>query len=181
MPEGGAGVSRLEEKKKVVAEIEEKLKSAKSAIFADYRGLNVAEATQLRRKFKEAGAEFRVVKNTLTRIAASRSGIEGLDEFLFGPTAIIFGFEDPVIPAKILVQFIKENQKLEIKGGLVEGKVVKAAQVRSLADLPSKEVLISRVIGGLQAPIAGLQFVLKGPLQKLVYALRAIEEQKAKG
>ncbi|HAA90671.1 MAG: 50S ribosomal protein L10 [Thermoanaerobacterales bacterium 50_218] len=172
---------RLEEKKKVVAEIEERLKSAKAAIFADYRGLNVAEATQLRRKFKEAGAEFRVVKNTLTRIAASRSGIEGIDEFLIGPTAIAFGFDDPVVPAKLLVEFIKENQKLEIKGGLIEGKVVKAAEVKSLADLPSRDVLISRVLGGLQAPIAGLQFVLKGPLQKLVYVLRAIEEQKAAG
>lgn len=179
MSQGGVGVLRIDEKKKVVTELETKLKSSKAAIFTDYRGLNVTEATQLRRLFREAGVEFRVVKNTLTRIAAKQSGIQGIDQFLTGPTAIAFGFHDPIVPAKLLFDFAKANRNLGIKGGFVEGRVVGSKEVRFLADLPGREVLVSQLLRGLQCPLAGLQAVLQGPLRKLVYVLQAIQDREA--
>ncbi|MGB9792556.1 MAG: 50S ribosomal protein L10 [Thermacetogeniaceae bacterium] len=174
-------MGRREEKAQIVAELTEKLKTSRAAIFVDYRGMNVAEATELRRSFREAGAEVRVVKNTLTRIAAERAGLEGLDGFLTGPTMIAFGFHDPVIPAKLLIDFSKNKRPLEIKGGLVEGRVVGVNEVKALADLPSRDVLISQVLRGLQGPLYGLVGVLQGPIRKLVYCLKAIQDQKAAG
>jgi len=172
-------MGKRDDKPQIVADLAKKLKSSKAAIFADYRGLNVADATQLRKSFREAGAEIRVVKNTLTRIAADQSGFEGLNEFLTGPTAVAFGFQDPVVPAKLLMDFTKTNRNLEIKGGLVEGRVVGAREIKALADLPSREVLVSQVLRGLQGPLAGLSAVLQGPIRKLVYGLKAIQDQKA--
>ncbi len=172
-------MGKRDEKAQIVADLAEKLKTSKAAIFADYRGLNVADATALRKSFREAGAEIRVVKNTLTRIAADKAGFKGLDGFLTGPTAIAFGFQDPVVPAKLLMDFTKTNRNLEIKGGLVEGRVVGVGEIKALADLPSREVLISQVLRGLQGPLAGLSAVLQGPIRKLVYGLKAIQDQKA--
>lgn len=175
-------MANLDEKKKVVAELEERFKSSKAAIFADYRGLKVADATDLRKNCREAGVDFRVVKNTLTKIAAENSGFkEELNEFLTGPTAIAFGLEDPVAPAKTLVNFSKENRLLEIKGGMVEGKLVDLPEIKTLADLPGREVLISQVMRGLNGTVAGFCTVLQGPIRKLVYALQAIQDQKAAG
>lgn len=174
-------MGRREDKAQIVADLTEKLKTSKAAIFADYRGLNVAEATELRRSFREAGADVRVVKNTLTRIAADRAGFEGLERFLTGPTMIAFGFQDPVVPAKLLMDFNKNNRPLEIKGGLVEGRLVGVNEIKTLADLPSREVLISQVLRGLQSPLVGLAGVLQGPIRKLAYCLKAIQDQKAAG
>ncbi len=170
---------RIEEKKRIVAELEEKLRAARAVVFVDYRGLNVAEATQLRRTFRSAGAEFKVVKNTLARLAAARAEVTGVEEFLVGPTALAFSFEDPVAAAKVLVDFIKNVRPLEIKGGLVEGRVLGPKEVRSLAELPGRGVLISQVLRGLQAPLAGLQGVLQAMLSRLVLVLKAIQEKKA--
>ncbi|MDH7579074.1 MAG: 50S ribosomal protein L10 [Bacillota bacterium] len=172
---------KIEEKKKVVAELEAKLKSSRAAIFTDYRGLNVAEANQLRRSFREAGSEIRVVKNTLIQLAVKQGGFEGVDQFLTGPTAVAFDFRDPVVPARLLIDFAKTNRKLEIKGGLIEGRVAGSKEIKYLADLPSRDVLISQVVRGIASPLAGLSSVLQGPLRKLVYALKAIQEQKAAG
>lgn len=175
-------MGRREEKAQIVAELTEKLKNSRAAIFVDYRGMNVAEATELRRSFREAGAEVKVVKNTLTRIAAERAGLDGLlDGFLTGPTMIAFGFQDPVVPAKLLLDFSKNKRALEIKGGLVEGRVVSVSEVKALADLPSRDELISQVLRGLQSPLYGLVGVLQGPIRNLVYCLKAIHDQKAAG
>lgn len=171
----------IDEKKKVVAELEEKFKSSKAAILTDYRGLKVADATLLRRTCREAGVDFRVVKNTLTQIAADNSGFQDLKKLLTGPTAIAFGLEDPVAPAKTLINFLKTNRSLEIKGGLVEGRIVGVPEIKALADLPGRDVLISRVMGGLNGPLTGFITVLQGPIRKLVYALNAVKEQKAAG
>lgn len=172
-------MGKREEKAEIVAELAEKLQSSKAVIFADYRGLKVSDATALRRTFREAGAEIKVVKNTLTQIAAEKSGIEGLEKFLTGPTAVAFGFDDPVVPARLLTEFVKNNKNMEIKGGLVEGKVVGLQQIKYLADLPSREVLVSQVLRGLNGPLSGLVGVLQGPVRKLVYALKAVHDQKA--
>jgi large subunit ribosomal protein L10 len=172
-------MATIEKKKQLVADLQSKLTASKVAVFADYRGLNVAHATALRVSFREAGAELLVAKNTLTKIAADKVGIHGLEQLLTGPTMIAFGYADQVTPSKLLNSFLRTNRNMEIKGGLLDGRVINAKDVRVLADLPSREVLVSHVMRGLQAPIAGLQSVLAGPIRKLMTALQAIEEQKA--
>ncbi|NPV44948.1 MAG: 50S ribosomal protein L10 [Firmicutes bacterium] len=168
-----------EEKKQIVEELKDKLNQVKAAIFTDYRGLNVEEITELRKQLREAGIEYKVVKNTLTRIAAKDMNMDFLEEYLTGPTAIAFSFEDPVTPAKILSKFASSHKALDIKAGLVEGKLIDAEGIKALADLPSREVLIAKVIGGMQAPISGLVCVLNGPMRGLVYALKAIQDKKS--
>lgn len=168
------------DKQAVVTELKEKLSNTKGAVLTNYRGLTVAQDTKLRRAFREAGVEYRVVKNTMTRIAASEVGIQGLDTYLEGPTAIALSFTDPVAPAKVLADFVKENklQALEVKAGLVEGKVIDAKGVKALASLPPKEVLVAKLLGSMQSPIVGLVNVLQGSIRNLVYALEAVRKQK---
>ncbi|MDU2065458.1 MAG: 50S ribosomal protein L10 [Sporomusaceae bacterium] len=166
------------EKKQVVAELKEKLAATKGAVLVNYRGLTVAQDTKLRRKFREAGVEYFVAKNTMLRLAAAEAGIEGLDSHLEGPSAIAISTTDPVAPAKVVAEFLKENKVMEIKAGLVEGQVIDAAGVKALADLPSREVLLSRVLAGMQSPIVGFVNVLQGSIRNLVYALEAVRQQK---
>jgi large subunit ribosomal protein L10 len=168
------------EKQAIVSELKDKLSNTKGAVLTNYRGLNVSLDTKLRKKLREGGVEYRVIKNTMTRIAARDAGIEGLDKYLEGPTAIAISLTDPVAPAKLLSDFIKENklQAIEIKAGLVEGKVIDASDVKALASLPPKEVLIAKMLGSMQSPIAGLVNVLQGNIRNLVYALEAVRKQK---
>lgn len=166
------------EKSQRVAEMKEKLSQSKSAVFADYRGISVALDTSLRRKMREAGIEYRVVKNAYTRIAAAELGIEGLEEHLKGPVAIALSYEDAVAPAKILADFIKENKIMSLKAGLLEGRPIDAEEVKALAALPSKEVLIAKLMGSMNAPITGMVNVLQGNIRNLVYVLDAVRAQK---
>src|SRR5690554_2122700 len=166
------------EKEAAVAEIQEKLSRSQSVIFADYRGLNVSEATELRKNLREAGVEFKVTKNTLTRLAAKNAEIEGLDDYLQGPIALAFGYDDPVSPAKILFKFAKDHKNLELKAGLLEGKIIDLDMVNALAALPSKEVLLGQVAGLLQAPIRNLVNVLSAPLRNTVYVLEAVRQKQ---
>lgn len=167
-----------EKKRKAVEEIKGKITASNAVILTDYRGLNVAEITDLRRKLREENVEYKVVKNTLTKIAVSEAGVEGLDTYLEGPTAIAFSKEDPVAPAKILSNFAKNNDKLKIKGGLLTGKFIDLNEIKVLADLPPREVLLGKVVGSLQAPVYGMVYAMQGLLQKTVYALKAICEQR---
>jgi large subunit ribosomal protein L10 len=166
------------EKESIVLEIKEKFESSTVAVLADYRGLNVAEATKLRRRLREAGCEFKIAKNTLTSLAASRVGLEGLAPYLEGQVAIAFG-ADPVMPAKILSEFIREIKKMEIKAGVLEGRVIDAKEVKMLADLPSREVLLARILGGMQAPLYGFAGVLQGTIRSFVYTLEAVRKMRA--
>lgn len=168
------------EKQAIVAELKERFVNAKGAVLTNYRGLTVAQDTNLRRKLREAGVEYRVVKNTMTRIAANEAGLEGLAAHLEGPTALAISFTDPVAPAKIISDFVKENklEVLEVKAGVVEGSVIDAQGVKALAALPPREVLIAQVLAGMQSPIAGLVNVLQGSIRNLVYALDAVRQQK---
>ena len=168
----------LETKKQIVAEMTEKFSGSQSVIITDYRGLNVAEVTELRKKLREAGVEFKVVKNTLLKIAAKNAGIEGVDEYFQGPTAVAFGLNDAVAPAQVLSKFAKDHKNLEIKGGVLEGKVIGLAEIKALADLPSREVLLAQVASVFQAPIAGLVNVLQGTIRKLGYALEEVRKLK---
>jgi len=172
----------LEEKKQIVQEIKEKVEKAQGIVLVDYRGLTVEEVTELRRNYRKAGVEYKVYKNTLMRFAFKEAGLEEFNEYLKGPSAIAFGYDDPVQPAKVTSDFAKDHDKLEIKAGIVDGKIVSVAEVKELANLPSREVLIAQVLGGFNAPIAGLANVLQGTIRKLVYALNAVKEkQEAQG
>ncbi len=167
-------------KQAVVASLKEKIGGAKGAVLTTYSGLTVAQDTQLRAKLREAGVEYRVVKNTMLRIATNELSIEGLEQYLEGTTAIAISATDPVAPAKVISEFIKENKlkALEVKAGLVEGKVIDAAGVKALAALPAREVLIAQVLAGMQSPIVGLVNVLQGSIRNVVYALDAVRQQK---
>lgn len=146
-------MGNLETKKQVVAEVTEKFSNAKSVIITDYRGLTVAEVTELRSRLRAQGVEYRVIKNTLLKIAAKDAGIEGAEEYFQGPTAVAYGLEDAVAPAQVLSKFIKEYKKMEIKGGILEGKVIGFDEVKALADLPPREILLGQVASVFQAPI----------------------------
>lgn len=169
----------LQQKKEVVKELTEKIKAAKAIVLADYRGLTVEQDTELRNALRKAGVDYKVVKNTLTRFAAKENGIEGLDSYLNGPTAMAISDVDPVAPAKVLAEYAKKYNKLELKAGVVEGKVIDFNGIKALAELPPREVLVARVLGSLNAPITGFVNVLNGNLRGLVVALNAIAEQKA--
>ncbi len=167
------------EKEATVAEVKDRLLRAKSVVLADYRGLNVSEVTELRRKIREAGLEYKVIKNTLAILAAKEAKLEDLEAFLAGPTAMAFSYEDPVSPAKILSDFAKEHKKLELKAGVLTGKVLDKAQIKALANVPPREQLLAMAAGMLQAPVRGLVTVLSGPMRNLVYGLEALRKQRA--
>jgi large subunit ribosomal protein L10 len=169
----------LQEKVDVVKELTEKIKAAKAIVLADYRGLTVEQDTELRNALRKAGVEYKVVKNTLTRFAAKENGLDGLDSFLNGPTAMAVSTSDLIAPAKVLAEYAKKYEKLELKVGVVEGKIINVNEIKALAELPPREVLISRVLAGFNAPITGFVNVLNGNLRGLVCALNAIAEQKA--
>lgn len=169
----------LQSKKETVKEISEKVKAAKAMVLADYRGLTVEQDTALRSALRKAGVEYKVVKNTLTRFAMKENGFDELDSFLNGPTALAISDSDPVAPAKILSEFAGKFEKLELKVGVVEGKIIDVSGIKALAELPPREVLIARVLGGFNAPIAGFANVLNANLRGLAVALNAIAEKKA--
>lgn len=153
--------SALEQKKQTVAEIAEKFKASKSTIVVDYRGLSVAEVTELRKQLREAGVEFKVYKNTLTRRAADSADLSELNESLTGPNAIAFSNEDVIAPAKILSKFSKDHEALEIKAGVIEGNITTIEEINALANLPSREGLLSMLLSVLQAPIRNLALATK--------------------
>ena len=134
----------------------EKLKSAQAGVVVDYRGLTVEEDTNLRRKLREAGVEYKVVKNTLTRFAAKEVGLEGIDEQLNGPTSIAISADDPVAPAKIISEFAKDNESLKIKAGFLDGNVISLDEINTLAKTPSRDTLIAQIMGSLNAPVSDL-------------------------
>lgn len=166
------------EKAAKVAEIKELLANSKCTILVDFCGLTVAQDTALRRKMREAGVHYNVVKNTLLRIAAQEAGIEGLEPVLEHNTAIAVAPEDPVAVAKIVCDFAKENKELKIKIGVLDGKAISVEEIKALAALPPKEVLIAKMLGSMNAPISGLVNVLQGTIRNVVYALEAVRKQK---
>ena len=158
---------KVEKVKKLTAEFT----SATGAVLADYRGLTVTDATQLRRSLREADARFVVAKNTLARLAAKGAGLDELLPMLEGPTAITFLRGDAVAGAKVLLDMSKKFPALQVKGALVDGTVMGEEQAKSLATLESKEVSLGKVAGMLQAPLARMVFLLQAPLQRMAYAL----------
>jgi len=172
-------VDAKEKKAQIVAELKDKFESASSAVLIDYRGITVAEATVMREQCRDAGVVYKIYKNTLTERAVKELGYEDLIPYLKGPTAIAFGVDDPVAPAKLLNDTIKKLKKMEFKVGVVEGKVIDVDGIKELASLPSREELLSKMLGSMNAPITGLAMVLSGTIRSLLYALKAVEEQKS--
>lgn len=168
----------LAKKKERVSELAEKIKSAKTVVFADYRGLTVEQDTELRNALRKAGVDYGVVKNTLTKFAAEENGYDELGPHFNGPTAMAISTEDVVAPAKILVEYSKKYESLQVKAGIVEGKIFDADSIKALASLPSKEELVAKAIGSMNAPITGFVNVLNGNLRGLVVALNAIAEKQ---
>ena len=163
------------EKAAVVEEMKEKL-SSKGVALVSFNKLTVKDATQLRRIFRAHGVEYKVIKNTLTRIAADELGYNGLDDLLTGANGLAVSKDDPVAPAAAL----KENktESITIKAGLLDGKLIGLEEMKALADLPSREQLLAMVASALQAPITGLARALNGNIQNLAYALEAVRKQK---
>ena len=168
----------LKEKQAIVADLAEKMKTASSGVLVDYKGINVEDDTQLRNNLRAAGVTYSVVKNTLMRFAANEIGFESLDEILNGTTALAVSMTDPVAPAKVISDYAKKHENFQIKAGFVDGKVIDANQVKYLASLPSKEELIAKMLGSMNAPISGFVNVLNGNIRGLVVALNAIAEKK---
>lgn len=153
--------SAIEQKKQIVNDITEKFKASASMVVVDYRGLKVAEVTELRKQLREAGVEFKVYKNSMVRRAADIVELSGLNESLTGPNAIAFSSEDVVAPAKIINDFAKKHEALEIKAGVIEGTLASVEDVKALAELPSREGLLSMLLSVLQAPIRNLALAAK--------------------
>ena len=171
------------QKQEMVTTLAEQVGKAQTIYVTDFTGLNVANITDLRRRLRAIGVEYVVVKNTLARRALSEQQLKSdggnLDSFLAGPTALVLAGADPIGAAKVLTDFAKEFEKPKVKVGLVEGKPVTQAQVKSLAALPSKQQLLAQLGGALQAPMAGFLGVLNGLLYSMVGALESLKEKRA--
>lgn len=156
-----ANIKNIEMKAQQVAVVQEKLQKAQSVVVFDYRGLTVAQVTELRAEMRKQGVEYLVLKNAIVERAAAADGVdEQFLSYLKGPSAFAFSYEDAVAPAKILKESVKKYKKCEIKGGLINGVVSDAAAMNTLADLPSREVLIARLLGSMMSPISGLAIAL---------------------
>ena len=158
----------LEIKKGVVADIKDKFTRAQSAVLVDYRGLNVAEVTELRNQLRKAGVEYAVLKNTMINLAVKDMGLDEIEKHLEGPTAVAFGYEDAVAPAKILTEFAKKSKKMTVKCGVCDGAFIDEAGVNALASTPSREVLIARIMGSMMSSVS-----------KFVYCVEAIRKKQA--
>ncbi|HGY54242.1 MAG TPA: 50S ribosomal protein L10 [Caldithrix abyssi] len=166
------------QKIEIVDTYTEKFKEAKSVYLADYTGIDVQTVTELRQKFREAGVEYKVLKNRLAKRALNNAGVSALDEHLKGVTSFIIGYDDPVTPARIIKEFNKPKERLKLKVVYLEGKVFDEKEAKKLADLPTREVLLSMLLGALQSPMTKLAGTLQASMQKLVRTLDAVKENK---
>lgn len=168
-----------DEKVKKVADLHERLSVSDLVVLTDFTGLDVGEMTELRAKLKEAGATYLVTKNTLLRLAAKETSAEELAEYFIGPNGVTLAQGDVVAAAKVLHEFAKQSKKFEIKVGVLEGSTVAPQDIKALADLPSREVLLAQILGAMNAVPGGFVGVLAAVPRNFVQVLKAIEEQKA--
>ena len=150
-----------------VLEIIDKLKRSEAAVLSSYIGITVEEDTALRKKMREAGVEYKVIKNSFTSRAAKEVGFEGLEEYLIGPVAVSFSYDDPTKPARVLAEFAKTNKKIQLKAGIVQGKLFDTVKMNELSTIPPKDVLIGKLLGSFKAPVSNF-----------VYMLNALSEKK---
>ncbi|MFA4875703.1 MAG: 50S ribosomal protein L10 [bacterium] len=169
---------RKEEKVAQIESLAERVQKAKTLIFADYRGLKVSEVTELRRKLRKDNGSLKVVKNRLMKRVLKEKGMEAVAKYFSGPTAVASSDADPVLPAKIMMEFARAHAHLKVKGGFMDGRELGPNEVDVLAKMPSREVLLSRALASLNAPATNFAGVLAAVPRKLLYALNAIKETK---
>ncbi len=169
----------IRQKQEYVEELSQKLKSAVAGVVVDYKGISVADDTKLRKELREAGVEYKVVKNTMLRRAAEKADLPELHDVLKGSTAVAISPSDHVAAAKILSKYANTSKTFAIKGGFIEGEVVDAAHVDQLAQMPPKEILLAQMLSGFNAPISGFVGVLHANLRGLVCALQAIADKQS--
>ena len=171
----------LSEKQAIGADLTEKIQGAAGGVLVDYKGITVAEDTALRAEMRKNGVDYAVVKNTLTRFAVKNAGLEELSSVLEGTTSLAVSATDPVAPARVVSEFSKKmnGEKFIVKAGFVDGKVISVDEVKALADLPSKEVLLSMLLSAMQGPVRGLAVSLDATISGLARALQAVADQKA--
>ncbi len=170
--------SVLENKKKIVAELTEKFKGSCAGVLVDYKGINVADDTKLRKELREAGVDYFVTKNTLLHLAIQDAGLTDLDPFLKGTTSVALSQDDHVAAARILCKYAEKNKKFTVKAGFADGKVISESDVINLSKLPSREVLVAQALGGLNAPITSFVYVLNANITGLARVLGAIAEKQ---
>lgn len=156
----------LDVKKAKVLEIKEKMEKAQGIVFANYQGLTVEEDTELRRKLREAGVEYKVYKNSLTALAAKELGLDSIETHLVGPLSVALAYEDATAPARVLNDFAKTHKKLELKAAIVEGNIYDSKEVEKLAAIPSRDILISKLLGSFKAPLSNLAYLLNAIAEK---------------
>ncbi len=167
-----------EKKAEVIDHLQELFSKCNVGVLTDYRGLTTAEISLLRRKLRESGIDYKVVKNTLAQFAVKKAGMEEVEELFVGPVAVAFGYGELSEPAKVLADYIRTTKSImSIKGGFLGNRVLTAKEVESLSILPSREVLISQIIAGIQSPIMGLVSVLAGPIRGVMGVLQARIQQ----
>ncbi len=170
---------KKEQKQELITELHGKFEKAKAAILTEYKGLTVAEITELRNELRKSQLEYKVVKNTLAIRAAAGTSAELLKDHLSGPTGLVLGFGDPVSPSKAIIEYAKKNDKLKVKIGLIEGQLADEGQLKAIASLPSREELLSQMAAGFQAPASQMVRLLNATVARLGYALTALQEKKA--
>jgi large subunit ribosomal protein L10 len=175
-------MSNREKKAQIIDSLQQFISRCRIGVLTDYRGLSAAEMTDLRRRLRESGIEYKVVKNTLARFAAGKAGKEELVSFFEGPVAIAFGYGDITEPARILANYIETSKvSMSIKGGFLPDRLLTAEDITTLAALPSREILLARVVGGVQSPISALVSYLAAPVTAMIEALQSRIQQMEGG
>ena len=169
----------LSEKQEQVRSLAQKLNGSVSGVLVDYKGTDVTTDTEMRRKMREADVDYTVIKNSLIRFAIKDCGLDELEQYLAGPTALAISADDPVSPAKLIHEYVGKEKPMQVKAGFVDGRVITAAEVAALSKLPAKEVLVAQVLGTMIAPVSGLANVLNANIRGLAVALQAIADKKA--
>jgi large subunit ribosomal protein L10 len=168
-----------EEKIRTVSELQKKFTEANGIVFTDYRGLNVEEITSLRGSLRSEALEYRVVKNTLAKLAAEGTPVDAAKDVFVGPIGIAVGYDDPVLLVKKVLEFNRSNEKLEIKGGVIEGGVCTPEQIKAISELPPREVQLAILVGAMQSPLSKLASALNATLASFLYALGALKDKKS--
>jgi large subunit ribosomal protein L10 len=167
------------EKEKTVKELTEKLSEIKSLFLTDFRGLNVEEMSKLRRELRKGGAEYKITKNTMIRMAAQQTGLEAIVDYLKGPTGMVLSYQDPVAPAKVLYEINQKTEKPKIKIIWMEGRIIDGKHLKKLATLPPREVILTQMIFSLNAPLSNFVGTLQGILRNCVGVIEAIKDAKS--
>ncbi|HDH51050.1 MAG TPA: 50S ribosomal protein L10 [Nitrospirae bacterium] len=170
---------KKEEKTRIIAGLQDKFTKAAGVILTDYKGLTVEEISDLREKLRDGSFEYRVVKNTLARRASEGTPVEAVKDTFAGPVGIAIGFDDPALLAKKVLEFAKGNEKLKVSGGIIEGRVCEADTIKAISELPSRETLLSTIVGTMQAPLSKLAAALNATMSQFAFAIMALKDKKS--